>query len=185
VHIYVDGAVVAGLTANQHRPDVGAAYPGSGDYHGFSDIVANGIAAGDHTVCTYAINVGPGDTNPLLSTCKTVTITPRNPFGFLDGATPSGAGIHVRGWAIDPNTTEPINVHIYVDGAVVAGLTANQHRPDVGAAHPGFGDYHGFDDVVANGIAAGDHTVCAYAINVGAGEGNPLLPTCKTLTTGT
>ncbi|WP_224363258.1 hypothetical protein [Hyalangium versicolor] len=68
VHLYVNGSYLTAATANVYRPDVGAAYPGYGDSHGFH--VRIDWPVGNGQVCVYAINTGPGDSNPLLG-CKT------------------------------------------------------------------------------------------------------------------
>jgi hypothetical protein len=70
VHVYVDG-VYAGLgAADKPRPDVPAVYPLAGPSTGFS--VSVPAAPGAHRVCAYAINTGPGTTNPTLG-CLVVT----------------------------------------------------------------------------------------------------------------
>jgi hypothetical protein len=56
---------------------------------------------------------------------------------------------------------------------------ADTSRPDVAALHPAHGPAHGFDTTLD--VAPGPHTVCAYAVNVGAGSGNPRLG-CRTAT---
>ena len=104
------------------------------------------------------------------------------PFGSLDSASPGRGVVRVVGWAIDPDTSGPIDVHAYLDGAFAGAATANLPRPDVGAAHRGFGDAHGFDFAVTAG--SGHHRVCVYAINVGAGDQNPELG-CRDVTIGT
>jgi hypothetical protein len=104
-----------------------------------------------------------------------------NPFGFLDEVSPGPSGLHIRGWAIDPDTTNPIAVHVYMDGAFVTGTTASANRPDVGAAYPGYGSAHGYDLTVPG--APGQHTICTYGINVGMGTVNTQLG-CKTVTQG-
>ncbi|MGW1809246.1 hypothetical protein [Streptomyces sp. NPDC002078] len=104
-----------------------------------------------------------------------------NPIGFLDeaGLSADRTRITVRGWAIDPDTTSPIIVHTYIDGALAGATTANTSRPDVGAAHPGFGDNHGYYAEYPAGV--GRHIVCTYAINTGTGDGNPELSDCRTV----
>ena len=87
-----------------------------------------------------------------------------DPVGALDQATLSGNSISVSGWGLDPSTTSPIQVHVYVDGAAVV-LNAGDSRPDVGAAFPGLGSAHGFSAVFGTG--PGTHQVCAYGIGVG------------------
>jgi RHS repeat-associated protein len=101
---------------------------------------------------------------------------PNAPFGNFEAAHAGPGFVRASGWAIDPNTTSPIDVHLYVDSAGL-GVTANQNRPDVGAGYPAFGPNHGF--LADLGAAPGSRNVCAYAINVGAGT-NQLLA-CKTV----
>ena len=171
VHLYVDDQYVTAFTADGARTDVGAAFPGHGDNHGYSAQI-NNISPGPHTVCTYGINVGAGDTNPLLG-CEVVTI-PSDPFGNLDSWQGLPFGFQVNGWAIDPDVTDPIDVHIYVDDRFAAAFTADGARTDVGGAYPGYGDNHGYSAQLDN-VSPGQHTVCAYSINVGAGDTNTLL----------
>lgn len=167
VHVYIDGVGKAVLRADRNRPDVASAYPNYGADHGYEASIP--VAEGTRRLCLYAINVGSGG-NALLG-CRDLVVR-QTPFGSVDGVTRSGANIQVTGWAIDPNTTSPIAVHIYIDGAGAAILTASANRPDVGAAYPTYGPDHGFDVTVTSTTA--HHTVCAYAINVGPGS-NALL----------
>lgn len=166
VHVYVDDRGLA-TTANASRPDVGAAFPGYGAAHGFNAMVP--APAGAHTVCAYAINVRYGGTTVLG--CRSVVVPETSPFGSLDAVTPGTRQISVAGWAIDPDTSSPISVHVYVD-AVGTALVANLARADVGAVYPGSGPNHGFGVTV--NATAGVHNVCAYGINV-AGGANALL----------
>lgn len=175
VHVYVDGRFQGSFPADQPRPDVGAAFPGFGDAHGFDVLVPN-LTNARHTVCIYAINAGAGWGNPMLG-CRSVN-PQGHPFGSFDAATPTVGGIQARGWAIDPNTSSPIDVHIYVDGSPTV-LTADVTRPDVQAGFPGFGADHGFDVVIP--ASPGGHQVCAFAINVGTGLGHSVLG-CRNVT---
>jgi hypothetical protein len=172
VHVYVDGKPVAALAANGSRPDVGRIYR-RGDNHGFSGTVL--AANGTHQLCIYAID-SAGGTNPRIG-CTTVAVINRVPIGVLDGVTSSGGSLLAHGWALDPDTTAPIRVHIYVDGKAIQGFTANTYRPDVGRIY-GKGDNHGFVGTVI--ALAGTHRVCAYAINATAGT-NPSIG-CKNVT---
>ncbi len=70
VHVYVDGKFLAVLQADQSRPDVGAAFPVYGAKHGYS--FAGSIGTGQHTVCTYGINVAAGNANTPLG-CAAVS----------------------------------------------------------------------------------------------------------------
>jgi subtilisin family serine protease len=161
VHVYVDGTGTA-LTANGSRPDVDAAF-GYGANHGFGVTVP--ASGGSHTVCAYGINVAAGS-NVLLG-CRVVPVPSGSPFGSLDMVGSGLGSVSVAGWAIDPDTVGSIQVHVYVDGSGYA-LDATSSRPDVGAAYAGYGSAHGFGVTVP--ASPGSHTVCAYAINVGAGS---------------
>ena len=169
VHVYVDGGFAGVTSAGIPRPDVADAIPGWGSLHGYDLTI--GAGGGDHTVCTYAINVGPGG-NPLLG-CRRVTVRSGNPFGTLDVARPGSPGtIDLAGWTIDPDTAAATDVHVYVNGVFSGATSASGSRPDVAGAFPGYGDQHGFAlRVPANSV---DNVMCAYAINVGPG-GNALI----------
>ena len=174
VHVYIDSAGTA-LTASQPRPDVASVFPPYGANHGYSATIP--APGGQHVACAYAINVGAGS-NALIG-CRLVQVPDTSPFGALDLVAPAPGGVAVAGWAIDPDTAQPIDVHIYVDGQGFA-LTADQQRPDVGNAYPDAGPAHGFDASIP--ASPGTHNVCAYAINV-AGGANHLLG-CRTTPTG-
>ena len=170
VHVYVDGVGAAITTANINRPDVGAAYPGYGNNHGIDVLVA--ASTGTHRVCVYAINVAGGSGNTELG-CDSITIVNRSPFGGMNAFSPNYSGeVTVQGWTIDPDTSESLDVHVYVDGIGTTRTVADVNRPDVGRAHPGFGDRHGINVTFA--ASAGARNVCAYAINKDRG-GNSLL----------
>ncbi|QTE30233.1 hypothetical protein [Pengzhenrongella sicca] len=172
VHVYIDGQP-SGVVANQPRPDVGAAYPGWGDTHGFD--VTLPAAEGVHQVCAWAINQ-PAGFNPLLG-CRAVTVTNHAPVGFVDSVTATASSVLVSGWAIDPDATDSLQVHVYIDGQATV-LRADGARADVAAAYPGQGAAHGFAAEIAAG--AGTHRVCVYPINLPA-SANPALR-CVTVT---
>ncbi|MCU1542570.1 MAG: hypothetical protein JWM50_435 [Microbacteriaceae bacterium] len=163
VHVYVDGVGTA-VTANESRPDLAAHYPKSGTAHGFNAVIPVPLG-GSHEVCIFAINTGPG-TNTLIQ-CSTVTTPGGPPIGYIDSTTVSAGAVTVGGWAIDPETTAPIPVHVYVDSASVA-VTATAARADIAKAYPAYGANHGFSATVK--AAPGNHTVCAYGINTGTGS---------------
>lgn len=177
VHVYVDGVGAGVGAADQTRTDVAAAFPVYGAAHGFSLLVGGALRPGPHSVCVYGINTG-GGANATIG-CATVTVPTGNPFGALDTATSGFGSVTVRGWAIDPDSTGPVLVHVYVDGVGLGATTAGGTRPDVGAAFGVFGANHGFEATFTP-VGGGPHTVCAYGINVGAG-GNGTLG-CRTFT---
>lgn len=170
VHVYIDGALT-GVRADRERPDVASIF-GAGSRHGF--LATLPTLTGTHKVCIYAIDY-PSGTNPFLG-CRSVLVTNPVPFGFIDVAIAGEGTVTIKGWALDPDTTDPISVHVYIDRALTA-VRADTSRPDVEAAF-GNGDRHGFDAQVA--ATPGVHRVCLYAINTPVGS-NPTLG-CSSLT---
>jgi hypothetical protein len=174
VHVYVDGGGEA-LVADGSRPDVGAAFPGAGDRHGFAG--TRTVAPGVHSVCAYLIDVQATWRNTPLG-CRTIATQWTLPTGNWESVTASGSTLSVAGWAMDPDVpTTASQVHLYVDGGGTA-LVADGARPDVGAAFPGAGDRHGFSWSAR--VSAGVHTVCAYAIDVQASWRNTAFG-CRTV----
>jgi uncharacterized protein YkwD len=169
-HVYIDGVGVP-ITADRERGDIAGAFPGYGGHHGFSVTVP--MSGGRHTVCVYGIGAGVGGNAGLG--CRTVDI-PASPIGALDSVRRVDGGVAASGWALDPETAQPIPVHVYA-GPAGKALTADASRPDIAGAFPGYGDRHGFQGELPAG--PGPVQVCAYAINTGAG-GNSLLG-CRTV----
>ncbi|MDT5233699.1 MAG: hypothetical protein QOI39_4199, partial [Mycobacterium sp.] len=179
LNVTVDGVVAGTASTSLSRPDVAAVYPQYGDLRGFQ--VSEPATPGYHTVCVVGMNDDLGLPNTTLGCIGAVVpglvsgqAVPR---GHLEIAWPATGAVQVGGWALDADTTDPITVHIYVDGAFRAAIPAAGNRPDVGAAFPGMGDAHGFGAFVT-GFYGGVHTVCAYAINAGGGV-NPQLGCAK------
>jgi hypothetical protein len=161
VHIYVDGALALVTRADDPRSDINTIYNGYGGAHGFDVTLA--LGPGRHDVCVYAINQGPGPN--ILIGCGGVTVA-SVPIGALDAVQRQGNNVRVMGWAIDPDVTQPVDVHVYVDGTLLTSIPADRARADIGAIYPAYGPAHGFDATIA---APGARSICAYAINVGAG----------------
>jgi len=170
--VYVDGNGYSLGVASAPRTDVGALLPGYGTAHGYTGFVP--ATAGSHQVCAYGLNVGSG-ANHLLA-CRSVFVD-ASPFGTLDWARPTSSGITMSGWAIDPDTSAPITVVVYIDGAGFVLGTANLSRPDVGSAYVGYGAAHGYQRTMS--VGHGTHSVCTYGLNVGAGNNN--LLGCQTV----
>lgn len=163
VHVYVNGIGRLAIRADGTRNDVAAGFPGYGPSRGYSGSVS--VGGGAHTVCVYGINVGVG--NHSLLGCRAVQVAGGSPFGALDTVTFENGSLRVTGWAVDPDTVFSIPVHVYVQGQGYA-LTANGNRPDIAGGLPAYGAAHGFDNLLP--APEGRQTVCAYAINVGAGN---------------
>ena len=177
VHVYVDG-VGSAITADGSRPDVDAAF-GYGDLHGFFTSIP--VTGGTHAVCVYAINaVGTLGANAGLG-CRTVTVPTGPPIGSLDVAYAAPGKVVVGGWAIDPDTADPIAVHVYVD-SIGAAFTASGYRGDIASFFGPYGGNHAFNGAVT--VPPGSHTVCAYGINVGGGANSTIGCRSVTVPTG-
>ena len=100
-----------------------------------------------------------------------------NPIGSIDGASLANGTVTLNGWAIDPNTSSPDIVHVYVNG-VGFQITADGARPDLGNPW-GLGNAHGWSFSGAR-IGAGTQHVCVYALNI-AGSGSHQLLGCRDL----
>jgi hypothetical protein len=162
VHVYVDGVPQFAVAAN--GPDAVA------DGHGYTASLT--LPLGTHSICTYAINVGAGDSNTQLG-CQSVTLS-SNPSGALDPVTVAGSTANVSGWATDPDVPDQaLTVHVYLDGVPQFALLAD----GTNAVSAG----HGYAGTLA--VPRGTHSVCTYAINAGAGNSNTQLG-CKTVTVG-
>jgi len=175
VDIYVDGRLTTRAAAADPRLDVEALYPAFGPFHGYRAKLT--MPAGTHTVCTYAYE-GDGGPNQTLG-CRTLSVPAANPVGHLDLATdytPSSAYpvAMVGGWAYDLNADgAPLAIQVTLDGQLALSTQTGWQRDDVAQVFPSYGDRTGF--LVLVPASPGQHTVCATAINVGAGTGNTLL----------
>ncbi|TXJ07785.1 MAG: hypothetical protein E6Q27_00680 [Aeromicrobium sp.] len=184
VHVYI-GSKGTAFTAKNERSDLAAHYPANGTNHGFYEEISG--VSGTQELCAYAID-SAGKGNTLLG-CRTVTIPPpvvtppsptdqgRMPVGVLDSVTPSAGKVKVSGWALDLDTANPIDVHVYI-GVSGTAVSASSPRPDLADHYPNHGPNHGFVAEIAS--SPGRQDVCAYAID-SAGKGNTLL-SCRTVT---
>jgi hypothetical protein len=186
VAVYIDGDQVGTGTAGDPRPDIERKFPGVGPAHGFN--WTGPITPGEHEVCVFALNVGYAASNGALG-CRTISVGEPPPSlgsgpprGVLDAVVISGTTGTANGWTFDPDApTTAVTVHMYVDGVLAGPVTAGEPRSDIGRIFPAAGPNHGFH--WSTTLTSGKHDVCAYAINIGAGTGNPQLG-CKTVTVG-
>ncbi|HJQ00481.1 MAG TPA: DUF3152 domain-containing protein [Jatrophihabitans sp.] len=112
-----------------------------------------------------------------LAVSRGVPILTGYPIGALDPVIAGLAQLRIRGWSIDPDTAASTRVSLYVDGGGLS-VPADVTRPDVGAAHPGYGSAHGFDLRLT--VVPGRHTVCAYGLNL-AGPGGASGLGCRSV----
>lgn len=161
VHVYV-GPALSGIVAGNPRPDVAAVISGAPAGTGFAARIA--AAPGTHNVCVYAIDANLVGPHVLLG-CRTVTVVVPNatpPIGALDVVAGSTGRVEAAGWAIDPDTADPIVVHVYVDDTRFV-MGADMLREDVGRVYPAYGSGHGYS--VHLPAARGTRRVCVYALN--------------------
>jgi hypothetical protein len=115
------------------------------------------------------------------------SIPPPPPSGSPDGALESATCAGIVGWSRDPDTTVPIKVQFYADGAAGSGkflgeATANINRPDLT-----FSDKdHGFNFAIPADVQDGQvHAIYAYGIDSQGGSDSLLDGSPKSITCGT
>ncbi len=172
VAAYVDSTGYSLGTASGSRSDVGSMFPAYGSAHAYIGVVP--VTPGVHQVCVFGLNVGPGANNAVG--CKSVVVN-SSPVGSLDLVQRVPAGLQVAGWALDPDTVSPVTTVVYVDGNGYSFGPASFSRSDVAAFFPGYGANHGYTGVVP--VQPGVHQVCAYGLNIGAGQAS--LLGCRTV----
>jgi hypothetical protein len=99
---------------------------------------------------------------------RTAAFDPHAPVAHLDTFAMRMGGMRIAGWAYDPDAlTTPLIITANVDHKQAAATTANLARPDFAKQYPKAGPDHGFDFFVP--VPEGNHLVCTWAVNVGAG----------------
>jgi hypothetical protein len=175
IQIWADGRFAGGGAANGSRPDVGAANPLYGDQHGFGLTVP--LAVGTHSVCVYAFKVGSTTASTQLG-CYTATVG-GPPVGALDYISTGPGTVNAYGWAVDPDTTSPIDVSFVLDGQTIGSTTASLTRSWFGVMTT-FGYNHGFAQKLT--VPVGKHVLCIVGINVPSGA-NPQM-NCQNIEVG-
>lgn len=177
VTAYVDGTAVVTAPASVYRSDVASSYPEWGGEHGF--FLTLPVADGEHELCLTARNVSgtPGAHTSLG--CRTVSAQ-HSPVGALDSVTQELDRVVVRGWALDPDVTDPATTTLTVDGAPSAVAPIAVSRPDVGLRYPGMGDLHGVQAELT--LDEGTHEICLSAANATDTAGQDALLGCRTVT---
>jgi hypothetical protein len=106
-----------------------------------------------------------------------VVLAACQPEGHIDRATTGDGVVRLEGWARDPDSTQPIRVHVYADGRFVGETMAVGARPDVQSSKAGTdkpaGPDHGFDITLA--VPDGTRQVCVYGIDQAGGDANALI----------
>ncbi|MGK0722259.1 hypothetical protein [Leucobacter sp. W1478] len=160
----------AATTAGAPNSTAEALYPGSGPNHGFGLRIT--APPGPQRVCVYAKNVGAG--LDRLLTCRDVVVPSGNPVGEVKEIWATPGNIKMWGWALDPDTLDPIDLHVSINGRW-AVVKANAQNSSTLASYPAHGINHGFGASIP--ADPGNNRVCVYGINQGAGANTTLL--CK------
>ncbi len=181
VQVRVGSKTLGTLTANQTKSGLGKAMPGYGDAHAYSGTVS-GFPAGKQTVTVLAKDVSSGKWVQIAT--RSVQQATGYPWLAVDEVSSKSPGaLKVRGWAIDPDTTGTVRVHLYLDGKALASIGADRTKAGLDKAKPGYGDDHAYLYEKTSGISAGTHKLCFIAINQGPKALNASI--CKSFSTPT
>ncbi|HXG66812.1 MAG TPA: hypothetical protein VNO70_17045, partial [Blastocatellia bacterium] len=135
VSIYDGTLLIATVTADQSRPDVGA-HLGDNGLHGFSVAMPSALRGGTHAIYIRF----EGSNQDLSGSPRTLTCSSASYEGYVDYL---GCDF-IGGWAADHNRLNTsITVSLYDGSTLLATVTANGSRPDVGT-HLGDNGLHGF-----------------------------------------
>lgn len=168
VNLYVNGRWGGTFRAGQDSASAGAVPGGYGRAHGFS--IRFEAGAPSFEICVAALNVGNGADQWLG--CRTLEKPTGPPIGQIDSSALDGTNAVLSGWTLDPDVTDAISVHAYVNGRYAGSSLADVTRMDVARAYPDYGSSHGFRVSVPVGV--GTNQVCLFAINSPRGD-NPSL----------
>jgi peptidoglycan hydrolase-like protein with peptidoglycan-binding domain len=105
---------------------------------------------------------------------------PQNPIGAIDPPGYALGNLLVRGWALDLDTSAPVQVTATVDGGPPQSVTANLPHDGVRRDYPEWGDQHGYAFVLP--VTVGSHTVCLTAVNAAQTPGTNTTLGCRTMT---
>ncbi|WP_228389455.1 L,D-transpeptidase [Cumulibacter manganitolerans] len=168
----MDGSVVAYQAATLASPDL---YP----YGVYNRGVFGALRApnpGQHSVCMFVINIGPGASQ--LVKCLDVNVPNADPTGDIGTALLGNGDIYVGGYAYDPSDPYAKTVVWITDNGSVAGAFYAQ-APGTDLSAYGVPGWHGIDYRFSPSTY-GNHQVCLYVHNIGWGKGT--WPKCTTVT---
>jgi hypothetical protein len=183
-----DAAWVAGTTAEIR---VGTGAPGTPYTTIASDVPVNSgsnsatFSLGSMPAGSYRVEVimqHPAGGGALAFSTAPIVMSKNathDPLGSLDEVSGSDAGVTVRGWAFDPDSSAATTVRVTEGSTTLATTTTTVARPDVVRANPGAPANSGW--LTKLSLSAGTHTLCATAVNVGAGNGDQQIG-CRTYT---
>ena len=163
IQVLVNNVWFRSIAAAQPRADVAARFPGLPSGTGFSIDVPAGPTS--TKVCFVGEGRAAGDRVDLG--CQWAAAQTGNPFGWINEMSPRENGVYVYGWAIDPDTTAAVKVHVMVDNVWSRTIQANRWRTDLGERYPLYGAAHAFSETIP--LEPGTRKVCLIAENQGLG----------------
>jgi hypothetical protein len=139
---------------------------------------STGLVNGDRYAVVILTQGGSYGSIPGILTAEAKLLMPGgkiandDPLGRVDIWKVHGRYLTITGWAFDPNaTTSGVRIWFHVNGTPVSYVQTTVPRPDVNAHYHITGN-HGFTSTLK--LNNGANTVCAYAMNLGAGHYTPI-----------
>ncbi len=171
LHIYKDGKYFAGTPAKWYRGDL----PYADKQHGFTYHPPISIHDGKtHQYKIFAIDNNGQSYNKQIAKFN-MYCTNHRPEGYFEHSTCDMA----YGWARDANTTDPIDVHLYVNGVFAGSAKAHHYRGDL----PFPDKNHGFAVPLPHWAKTGHQVeLKVYGINVPTDHHNNTLLGVKHIT---
>jgi hypothetical protein len=106
-----------------------------------------------------------------LTTTAQAAGSAADPRGNFEKASVSAAGIELKAWGLDPDTSAPVTMRVSVNGKV-REVVADTARQDLARAFPAAGAEHGLATTIE--AVPGMHRVCLTVVNVGQGADTDL-----------
>jgi hypothetical protein len=127
---------------------------------------------------TRALHVDPIDLDAPVPIIDRSRWSPRTlpVTGAVDAVVVRASQLRVSGWAADRDDALPVRVEVIVDDQIVATLTADEFRSDVGRHDPAIGASHGFDVIITLTSSITPRRICVNAIDDGA---TPIALGCR------
>ena len=174
VSAFVDGVLAQRLSAVVPRTDVNAAFPEWGPAHGFA--FALPVSDGPHQVCLTAHNA-PGTPGVDAQLGCTTVDAQHNPVGGVTSLTSALGSVSFTGWALDPDSPDPLSTSLTVDGVPSSVVPTAVSRPDIAAQYPGVSSTQGVAAQLT--LPEGTHTVCLVAPNAAGTAGSDATVGCR------
>ncbi|SOD74435.1 hypothetical protein SAMN05892883_3620 [Jatrophihabitans sp. GAS493] len=143
----------------------------------FADVVPAGSTVDYYVSAVACIANGRCASSAAAHVSVTTHPAPASPSGHLTSIGVYNGYFYLAGWAIDWDTTAPINVAVILDGVVQSSNPAAGVVSGLNQTNPGYGDSHGFGFYLSKSAVKGTHQLCLRAINVGGGSDTDLYCT--------